>query len=61
MKLAQPTATAYLTDKAGKIHETLPIYAKNPKKDVAAMNGTCKSYTDGKLFWTLNLKQTELP
>lgn len=44
---------AYLTDKTGTIYETLQIIAKNPKKDVEAMNGTCKVYTDGKKWWTL--------
>lgn len=44
---------AYLTDKTGTIYETLHIIAKNPKKDVEAMNGTCKAYTDGKKWWTL--------
>ena len=53
MKLHQPTATAYLVDKTGKVHEVLPIYAKNAKKDVAAMNGTANKATDGNLFWTL--------
>ena len=46
---------AYLTDKTGRIIETLMIYAKVPKKDVAAMNGTARVATDGKLFWTLTL------
>jgi hypothetical protein len=54
MKLTKPTATAYLTDKIGKVHEILPIYANNPKNDIAAMNGTCQAYTDGKLLWTLD-------
>ena len=53
MKLHSPTATAYLMDDSRKVYETRPIYAKNPKKDVIAMNGTCQVYTDGKLFWTL--------
>jgi hypothetical protein len=48
---------AYLVDHDGKVIETLPIVAKNPKDDVAAMNGTCQAYTDGKLRWTLEAPQ----
>jgi hypothetical protein len=48
---------AYLVDASGKVIETLPIIAKNPRKDVEAMNGTCKAYTDGKLRWTLEAPQ----
>ena len=40
---------AFLVDATGKVYETLPIIAKNPKKDVEAMNGTCGSYTEGRL------------
>jgi hypothetical protein len=50
---------AYLTDKTGRIIETLMIYAKVPKKDVAAMNGTCKAYTNGEKWWTLERPATE--
>jgi len=57
MKLTKPTATAYLTDKAGKVHEILPIYAKDPQADVAAMNSTAKAATDGKVWWTLTKPQ----
>ena len=49
---------AYLVDSSGKIYETLTIIAKNPKEDVAAMNGTCATYTDGKLRWTLQAPQS---
>lgn len=43
---------AYLVDKSGKVYETLTIIAKNPKKDVAAMNGACHAYNPD-LRWTL--------
>jgi len=49
----KPPTPAYLTDKTGRIIETLMIYAKVPKKDVAAMNGTAQAATDGKVWWTL--------
>lgn len=52
---------AYLVDKDGKVIETLPIIAKNPKKDVEAMNGTCRAYTDGKLRWTLEQPNNAAP
>ncbi|MHB8727603.1 MAG: hypothetical protein ACYC9K_01040 [Sulfuricaulis sp.] len=51
--MTQPKATAYLMDRDGNVRETLPIYSNSPKKDVEAMNGTCRAYTDGKLRWTL--------
>jgi hypothetical protein len=53
----KPPVLAYLTDKTGRVYETLPIYARKPKQDVEAMNGTAKAYTDGKLFWTLTNPQ----
>ena len=46
---------AYLVDKDGKIHETLVILRKDAQADVDAMNGTAHAYTDGELFWTLDL------
>jgi len=52
---------AYLVDKDGKVHETLPIIAKNPKKDVEAMNGTCTAYTEGRLRWTLTPPNNSAP
>jgi phage terminase large subunit-like protein len=52
MSTKAPTP-AYLTDKSGRIIETLMIYAKNPKDDVAAMNATARAAADGKVWWTL--------
>lgn len=37
------------------------FHAKNPKDDVAAMNGTCQAATEGKLWWTLEQPNNAAP